>query len=165
MNAPVAGLGGAYSIEVWFWNGLPADARPVAGYLFSRGVGGADGAPGDHLAIGGTAGHQGRLVFFNGNVLNQALAGRTEIPLRTWHHLVFIRDGKKVAVHLDGGREPEISGEAEVAPRSATESLFVGGRNDGFASFEGKMDEVSVYDRALTSEEVALHRRTSDPDR
>ena len=32
----VPGVDDAYSIEFWFWNGLPNDARDVTGYLFSR---------------------------------------------------------------------------------------------------------------------------------
>ena len=36
-------------------------------------------------------------------------------------------------------------------------TLFLGGRCDNFANFEGRLDEVAVFDRALTSGEVASH--------
>jgi putative membrane-bound dehydrogenase-like protein len=36
-HAPMPDLGKTYSVELWFWNGLPDDARAVTGYLFSRG--------------------------------------------------------------------------------------------------------------------------------
>ena len=32
----VPDVGDTYSVEFWFWNGLPNDARAVTGYLFSR---------------------------------------------------------------------------------------------------------------------------------
>ena len=42
LSADVPGLQNAkpgYSIEMWFWNGLASEARPVAGYLFGRASG------------------------------------------------------------------------------------------------------------------------------
>ena len=51
----------------------------------------------------------------------------------------------------------EIAGEAAISPGAKTTRLFVGGRSDGFANFEGKIDEVAVYDRALRPEEIAAH--------
>ena len=35
--------------------------------------------------------------------------------------------------------------------------LLIGGSIDVDASFEGKIDEVAVYDRGLTADEVATH--------
>jgi len=151
------GINQPYSVEMWFYNALPSDARAVTGYLFSRGVDGAEGAPGDHLGIGGKDAATGRLLFFNGNTLNQVLAGTTEILPRTWNHVAMVRDGKKVTVYLNGKTPPEICGEAEVGFPPGTKEVFIGGRNDNFANFEGKIDEVAIYGRALSAEEVAEH--------
>ena len=41
------------------------------------------------------------------------------------------------------------------------ESLFVGGRSDDLGHFEGKIDEVAVYDRALSADEIAEHVRAA----
>jgi hypothetical protein len=46
-----------YSVSLWFRNDLPNTARPVVGYIFSRGPDGDRDCPGDHLGIGGT--HRG----------------------------------------------------------------------------------------------------------
>ena len=80
--------------------------------MFSRGEDGAKDAPGDHLGIGGTDQHGGKLIFFNGHAKNQTLGGKTELRLKEWRHVALVRDGAKVAVYLDG--KPEIEGEAEV---------------------------------------------------
>jgi hypothetical protein len=152
VKATVKDLGDRYSVEMWVWNGMPTEARAVTGYFFSRGPDGAKGAPGDHLAIGGTHAHAGKLIFFNGNDRNQVLGGKTALGFRKWHHVVLVRDGKSVAVYLDG--KPEIEGEADVTMPKGEGTLFVGGRSDGFANFAGKIDEVAVYDRALTADEV-----------
>ena len=49
-------LGMSYSVELWFWNGLPSTARPVTGTLMSR-------SSGDRLTIGGTRAAPGRLAL------------------------------------------------------------------------------------------------------
>jgi len=160
IKAQLAELGSRYSAELWFWNGMPADARAVTGYLFSRGVDGAKGGPGDHLGIGGThegTDAQGKLFFYNGDDLKQLLVGTTEIGLRTWNHVVLVRDGEQVTVYLNGRADPEITGRATPGCGPDVHGIFVGGRNDNLFNFEGKIDEVALYDRALTAQEAAVH--------
>jgi len=161
IKATVKSLDRTYSVEMWFYNALPVDVRAVTGYLFSRGIDGADGAPGDHLCIGGTHSATGKLVFFNGNALNEALSGTTEIRPGTWNHVVLTRDGKKVTVHLNGKTIPEIRGEAEIGFSPTARQVFIGGRNDNFANFEGKIDEVAIYNRVLSPDEIAKHYRAA----
>ncbi|HPD15129.1 MAG TPA: LamG domain-containing protein [Planctomycetota bacterium] len=155
LKAAINGLGPAYTVEFWFWNGLPTDAREVTGYLFSRGSDGDKEARGDHLGIGGKKDAQGKLIFFNGNIAQELLTGSTDIALRTWHHVALVRDGRKVTVYLDG--KQEISGEAAVTTPDGCETIFLGGRNDNIANFAGKLDEVAVFPRALSAEEIAKH--------
>jgi hypothetical protein len=157
LRASLKGLANTYSVELWFWNGMPPDARPVTGHLFSRGQDGASGAPGDHLGIGGTASGTGKLLFHNGNKLNQLLIGKTELGLKSWNHVVLVRDGENLTVYLNGNAEPEILGVASPGYAPSIEQLFVGGRNDNFANFEGKIDEVAVYNRALAPDEIIQH--------
>jgi len=156
-KAVIKGLGNTYSVELWFWNGMPVNARAVTGYLFSRGAEGAKGAPGDHLGIGGKSTAMGRLLFYNGDALKQVLAGTTKIGLRTWNHVVLVREGKKVAIYLNGNPAPEIAGEAAIGFPPGVEQLFIGGRSDNLFNFEGKIDEAAIYDRALSPDEVAKH--------
>jgi hypothetical protein len=155
-------LGNTYSVELWFWNGLPADARAVAGYMFSRGSDGDRAARGEHLGVGGT--HRdltGKLFLFNGNDRDQVLPGRTTLKLRTWHYAVLVREGGRVRLHLDGATEPEIAGAFDHTVPEHDDSIFIGGRNDGMFNFEGKLDEVAIYTRALTPTEIAAHYTTA----
>lgn len=156
-------LGESYSIELWLWNGLPDTTRAVTGYFFSRGADGDKQARGEHLGIGGTyrPGHAGRLMLFNGNERNDVLVGRTVLALRAWHHVVLVRDGARVRVHLDGRAEPEMAGEFAADVPAGARGLFFGGRNDNLYNFEGKLDEVAVYARALGAEEIAAHYQAS----
>lgn len=161
MKATIKELGDAYSVEFWFYNTLPHAARPVTGYIFSR------GQPGDNLGISGanvdrTVPAPGRLFFYNGNALKQ-IAGKTELTPETWNHVVLVRDGRRVTVYLNGNAVPEASGEMEKDYPDGTTQVFLGGRNDAFANFEGKIAEVSVYDRAMASEEAAGHYNAARP--
>ncbi len=156
-------LGENYSVELWLWNGLPHDARAVVGYVFSRGPDGDKAARGEHLGIGGTFRGDlvGKLILFNGNERDEVLAGRTKLALRAWHHVVFVREGKKVRVHLDGRAEPEIAGDFAHTVPPGERAVFLGGRNDNLFGLEGRLDEVALYDRALSATEIAAHYKAS----
>ena len=95
----------------------------------------------------------------------QLLAGKTEIKLKTWYHVVLVRDGSRLTVFLNGNPEPEIGGRAEVRPSSGQPQWFFGGRSDSFANFEGKIDEVAVYPRALSPAEAAAHYQAAGLER
>lgn len=146
MTASIDGIPNSYSVEMWFWNGLPNDARGVTGYLFSRGAA-------DALGIGGIDSGAGKLIFAGG------LVGKSEIQPKTWNHVVMVRDGREVSVHLNGSASPELAGEVSGDPRDHAGRVFIGGRHDNGANFEGKIDELALYDRALTQAEVAEHFR------
>lgn len=148
----------AYSVEFWFWNGMPADARPVCGHLFAVGLEGDEGLSTDQLQIAGVAAGDGVLRFANG--LDAELSGQTPLRMRAWHHVVLVRNGRTVTVYLNGKPEPEIAGEADVKPLPGRH-LFFGGRHDRDSTLEGKLDDVAVYTRALTADEVAAHYRAS----
>jgi putative membrane-bound dehydrogenase-like protein len=175
LRSPIPGLGRRYSVEFWFWNAFPADQRPVTGYLFSRGLDGDARALGEHLGIGGTAKDttSGRLFFYTGNGIGQVVQGRSVLATRDWHHVVLVRNDDKLTVYLDGRIEIEADSLPWTLPATADE-IFFGGRCDRFAGFEGKLDEISVYDSALTASQVAGHfeaanrvppeRHTTKPD-
>ncbi len=140
IRASLPRMGSSYSVELWFHNGMPTDARAVTGVLFSRGA--------DTLSIGGTARGQGRLVVQCGG---KTAEGRTEIPMRSWRHVVLVREGAKVSVYLDGKLEVE----AATAPEASESELYFGGSAAGAAGFEGKLDEIAVWGRALSTREIS----------
>ncbi|HRZ56359.1 MAG TPA: LamG domain-containing protein, partial [Candidatus Paceibacterota bacterium] len=156
LEARLAGLGDRYSVSLWFWNGMPAEARAMAGWLISRGSVHGLGQ-GDHLGIGGTAAAPGRLVFARGDQADDGpmQSGRTEIKRWTWNHAILVRDGASVRVYLNGNAQPEIEMTAEAGSSGASDRLFLGGRCDNHLNWEGRLDEIAVFDRALTAEEIA----------
>ncbi len=138
-----------YSVSLWFWNGLPSDARPVTAQLWSRGKG--DQREG--LAIGGTAdpATAGKLVF---TANGKRYAGKTALPLRKWQQVVVARQRGRVAIYLNGSESSELTATLS-APAADSAAWFFGDGAEAGAGLEGKLDEIAVYDRALTPAEVS----------
>jgi len=142
-------LDGEYTVELFFWNGLPNDNRAVTGYLFSLGPDGEKNCPGDHLGISGTAGgpdDAGRLFFYNGDVKRESISGGPTIQPKTWNHVRLVRRSETVAVYLNMAPEPIFSGKVTATRPDGCRDVFIGGRSDNFANLEGRMAEVAVYD-------------------
>jgi len=160
LAASVPGLGQSYSVEMWFYNCLPNDARAVTGYLFSRGPASTGASAADRLAIGGTECGPGKLVFQAGDAKSSSrLVGSTDVPLRnwvareSWRHVVLVRDGARASVYLNG-RE-ELAG--QVGPPPTADQVFIAGASEEKFNFEGRIDEVAIYSRALPTEEIQSH--------
>ncbi|MDG3004934.1 LamG domain-containing protein [Paludisphaera mucosa] len=153
-----------YSVDLWFWNGLEPAGRAVAGVLFERG---RSAAPGDavHLsgAVAGTP--PNRLVFTHGDAKSApATVGKADVAPKAWHHLALVRQGRRVLVYLDGALDVEADADVDPLPRGAASTFTLGDRGDHAESLEGKLDEVAVYDRVLSADEVAEHVRAAfDP--
>ncbi|MER6419791.1 sialidase family protein [Streptomyces sp. NPDC001137] len=71
-----------------------------------------------------------------------------------WHHLALRRGGGRLTLFLDGTQ----LGTADVpgsVSRNSPFGVHIGQRMDGRAFFTGAIDEVHVWDRALSDEELA----------
>ena len=66
LKAAVDGLGDSFTVELWFWNGLPPDIRPITGLLLSCGGPQTKGTTWLDLGIGGTSAGPGRLYLSSG---------------------------------------------------------------------------------------------------
>ena len=161
LKATVDGVGASYSVELWFWNGLPTDVRPITGQLLSFDFKKANGPTGAELSITGGRLDGGRVSFSGASATVKIFNGKTGIAPQTWHHLALVRKESQVVVYLDGNPEPEISDELEADANARPATIYVGGRRDGPANFEGKIDEVAFFDRALSAQEIAEHVRAS----
>ncbi|MFV1966279.1 MAG: LamG domain-containing protein [Pirellulaceae bacterium] len=156
LRSRIAGLADSYSVSLWFWNGMPNEARETSGWLFSRGREFGLGPDGDHLGICGTRSDPGKLMFLRGGGPSPTppAVGRTTLERWQWNHVVFVRDGSRVRVFLNGDPEPEIDTESPAGFPAEFDRLFFGGRCDGRANWEGRLDEIAVFDRPLTEAEM-----------
>jgi hypothetical protein len=152
VEARLAELGENYSVSLWFWNGMPSDARETAGWLFSRDRNHGVLPAGDHLGLGGTASAPGKLIFQHGD--GKPVVGQTVIERWTWAQAVLVREGPRVKVYLNGAASPEIDIEAPANFPAGFGQLFLGGRSDNESNWEGRLDEIAVFGRALTPQEI-----------
>lgn len=143
-------VGQEYSVSMWCWNGMPTDGRPVTGWMISRGRTFTPPAYGQHLGLGGVDNHPGKLLLLAGE---QTVAGRTELPRWSWNHIVMTCSDDEVKVYLNGQPEPEIVAQRSDV-RATLPQFFVGGRCDGDSSWEGRLDEVAIFDHVLTPAEI-----------
>lgn len=148
MRANLARLGDRYTVSLWFWNGMPEGARDIAGWMFSRDRDHAIGPHGDHLGLDG----QNRLVFQHGEA--ERALGRTPVQRWRWHHVALVRDGDAIRIHLNGSDKPEIELDSRAGFPAGFDQVFVGGRSDNADNWEGRLDEVAVFPRALTTDQI-----------
>lgn len=74
------------------------------------------------------------------------------LELGRWHHLAMTYDGSVLTVYVDGREAAAKKIDKERTPGST--SLDIGRRQDGYIYFQGRIDAVRLYDRALSAEEV-----------
>lgn len=142
-----------FSISMWFWNGMPNEGREVSGWLFSRGADQGLSAWGEHVGVGGRSGSSGRLIYQPGADSSALSAGRTVIPRWEWRHLLLVREGPQVRVYLNGNLEIEAKAPVQ-AIGAGLEEVFFGGRSDNDSNWEGRLDEIAVFDRVVRAGEI-----------
>jgi hypothetical protein len=72
--------------------------------------------------------------------------------LNTWYHIVGTYDGSQIKFYVDGVELGSFaySGDIDIS----TDNVVIGNSGDGTRPFNGMLDEVSIYNRALDSTEV-----------
>jgi hypothetical protein len=162
VQAPTPDLGPEYSVSLWFWNGLAPELAPRAMRLCSLhpapapAEGGPTLAEAASLVLLGGAG-AARLAWSDEAVPEGSHTGSSTIPPKTWHNVVVVRDQEGLRVHLNGQISPEIRvPRANHSTRRAAEFCFGGPAGSAYAGLEGKLDEISVFERALLPEEIAV---------
>ncbi len=86
------------------------------------------------------------------------LVAAEPLPVGRWVHLAGTYDGQMMRVYQDGREVGHLARTGPVKPNP--EPLCLGNyARDHRAHFQGLLDEVRLYDRALTADEVAAHAR------
>ncbi len=116
-----------------------------------------------YIANGGcSSGYQIRIDIGNGTSYNApGLCGT--LSLNRWYHLAGTwSSGGTVVVYLDGAQAGSVAN--TVTPTNNATTLTIGaGRNTGSIDdfFTGKIDEVRLYNRALSAAEIAAIYQTT----
>ncbi|PKH40185.1 Glucose/arabinose dehydrogenase, beta-propeller fold [Nocardioides alpinus] len=95
------------------------------------------GRPNGSLSVGGT---------------DRYLDGPSSLPLNAWSHLALTYDGATMRLFVDGAQVASRAQTGAVA--TSTGALRIGGNAIWGEWFAGFLDEVRIYDRALTAAQV-----------
>ena len=152
LNTRLANLGTRYTISLWLWNGVPVEGRETCGWLCSRGRDYDGPVSSEQFGIQGTAGKPGVLVYQPAGG-GPALEGTTVLERWSWNHVVLVREGGLCEIYLNGHAKPELSTRVATETGSATDQFYFAGRPDRQNGFEGRLDEIAIFDRVLTPDE------------
>jgi hypothetical protein len=136
-NAPALAQTNALTIEAWFF------ATALGGRVLDKNTaGGSDGYMLD------TYQNKARMIVGTTSVSSPA-----DLPTGVWTHIAGTYDGAAVSVFVNGAL-------AASAPRTGaipttTLPVRIGADSSGKNRFAGLLDEVVLYDRALTPAELA----------
>ena len=149
-----------YTVELW--------ARPsavtggVLGYLYQRRD--FDGSSGTGVwdSLGMATGHEtappGVLFFFDGTNVLKNTSDPMALEAGGWYHIALARDGDDVTCYLNG--EVEFAGTSAAHPTGSFDqgTWTFGGRSEhGALKWPGTLDEIAIYGRALTQDEILRH--------
>lgn len=141
-----------YTLECWF----RVDASANDAVLLSRSIDGDASATIDGYLIG--VNHINQLIVVSGDATANANGGSVGAIPAGWHHGAMVADGTNLIGYLDG--QAVVSKPRMGAPTSNPGVPFAVGFEPGrkrATHFTGAIDEVAVYDRALTKTQIANH--------
>jgi hypothetical protein len=163
-----------FSIEVWIYptNTAASQLKPI----FAEGFNNVQATNAGYQTVleGASIGMYGTEVYFN--TFNGSASGKTEIDtanlaMNTWYHIVATFDGTTMSLYtngvLKGTATPPKNAFGQNYVPDLVSPIIVGGGNElgisgGANSFFGSgIDEVAIYNAALTVNQVTNHYRVA----
>ncbi|SOE07999.1 sialidase family protein [Streptomyces sp. Ag109_G2-15] len=143
---------GDFTASLWFRYTATTGEQPL---LWMGGVGTTQpqvwvrGEPANHRL-------QGLITVRNGAAAPQTAYVRTDTAYNDgqWHHAVLRRGGGLLSLSVDGMQSTVADVPGSVS-RNSPFGVHIGQRNDSRAFFTGAIDDVHVWDRALTDDELS----------
>ena len=143
--SPTAALDGDLTLELWI-NVSLANRQTLISKGFSN-----------EFEL--TVERDGRLNFYNGTGAAYAglISASTGIRANQWHHVVVTRTAatRAIAFYVDG--VPRGGGTIAMAARGSANPLLLGRSSSPLRYVDGRIDDVAVYDKALTATQVGVH--------
>jgi len=101
-------------------------------------------------------GSEDSVHFFYYDGAKEEICWNYALDDNTWHHVVITVDGLTATLYVDGVSQGDktLSGAFQ---GDATAKVKIGKREPNHFHFNGTIDEVRIYNRALTQTEIQLH--------
>jgi hypothetical protein len=110
--------------------------------------------------------HPGCIRFLHrspaGDAAGTSCYSKTPYTLRKWQHIVATKDHERMRLYINGALVAEGEDASPLPPglRLLVGSLYPAG---GERPFNGQLDELALYDRALTEAEIVQHYQLVRP--
>lgn len=140
-------INGSVSVFAWI---KPTTIHDTNNYIFSRR--GSSGTRGYALYLNNTADHIRAYVVNAGGGAGD-FDGTTTIVPGTWYHVGFTSDGTTMKLFVNGVQDGS-GGSISVVSTSINAYIGVYNTITAAWTFDGSIDDVRVYDRALTAPEA-----------
>jgi hypothetical protein len=107
-----------------------------------------------HMSVS-PAGSGAFVIRNNSSLLVDAVTPDSSVTTNNWHHLVGVRNGNDLSIYLDGVHHETDTGSLG-SGISHDSTTYIGrySANENY-NFTGKIDEVRIYNKALTASEVS----------
>jgi hypothetical protein len=147
-----------FTVASWF-KADPSQPDPTGIYDLIDKSHGSNGSYDDHAGWA--------VQFFNGGGTHFAVGTGTSFPWQTadstgpildntWHHISGTFQGSTIKIYIDGVLKSTVTLSPGETPLSNTRDLFIGRHYALGRYFRGTIDEVRIYNRALSDSEIAL---------
>ncbi|MBI1246328.1 c-type cytochrome [bacterium] len=129
------------TFSLWISNGLDLDAQPIAGWFLSAGF---------NVGVAGKGEHAGQLIVQTQKD-GPLQYGKTKLDRWSWAPVTVVRSGTDLRVYVNN----KLDIEAKVAADLAMNEVFIGGSSSNQDNWQGRIDEVAIFDRVLTPPQIA----------
>ncbi len=85
--------------------------------------------------------------------VSESFINSSTLNLNSWYNLIGTYNGSELKLYLNGILVNSISTNLQLMPNSLTD-LFIGCELSGFRFFNGKIDDIGIWNRALTQQEI-----------
>jgi hypothetical protein len=94
-------------------------------------------------------------VTIGNGTVSQSIGSTSIIQANTWYHVAFTADGTNLKLYINGVLENSTNQNTTPAPNS--QPLLIGARRTSMLGnrFDGTIDEVAIYSRAKSADEIA----------
>jgi len=108
---------------------------------------------GDHQTVSGAGDFRAALWLSSGSVV---IDSATVLQTNLWYHVAMTYDGSVFKLYVNGALDAQHAASGTIVV--TTEPVRIGGGADGGCApyyFNGILDEAAIYNRALSSNEIA----------
>ena len=147
-----------FTVMAWFKTSKNYTPDGIRGFIVNKGDAISNGAAGTHLNYGIWIDSFANTItggFETSDGTDKLVTSPLSYNDGKWHHVVLTYDHVTVKLYIDGVTTPVATLNSTTTPDTNTNRITVG-RNSAAKNryFEGQIDEVNIYDRAITATEV-----------